>query len=851
MIRRFLAILSVSTFFLLSLNAQEKVGFGNGTIEVTPMNGHAVRIRYSEGLDLHLPEFSYIETTSVKHSSFTSADGTMTIRTAEYSVKVDPTEGTVSVFDRTGSKVFCADKHSLVREKLYDMDVFSASVDVRTADGEYQYGLGQFQDGYTNVRGLTRRLTQVNTQISLPMYISSKGYGLLWNNLGRTDFNPPQITIPLTRVEDSDTGTQAVDITTTTGGRRELRTGSRFTAEIDIPKSGKWSLILDCGRTMARRHSILIDGKPVFDLRNLWLPPTCSAIVYLEAGKHSITADMEKDDTPTLGLRMDDGTTVLSSPVADAVDYTVFVGTADEIVSSYRTLTGEIPMMPQWALGYIHCRERYHSSEEIIRNAETFREKQIPLDLIVQDWQWWGDTGWNSMVFDSKNYPSPKALTDSLHDMNTRLMLSVWSKIDKSSDLGKQILDKGYYIPDTDWIDFFNPDAAQAYWSNFSNRLLKPFGIDAWWQDATEPENDDLVGRMVANGTMHGELVRNCYPLLVSKTVYEGLRKDNPERRSMILTRSAFPGMQRYGAATWSGDVGNDWNTLKTQISAGLGMMAAGQAWWTYDAGGFFRPRNQYTDKDYIERMLRWVQTSVFLPLMRVHGYMSDTEPWHYGAEAEQLFKNAVQMRYRLLPYIYSWAAKVSFEGSTFMRPLIFDFPLDTRALEQRIEYMFGDAFLVCPITEGGIRITECYLPENKAGWYDFRDGRHYSGGRYIRTSVDMNAIPVFVRAGSIVPMGEDVQYAAKSMGGTLDIHVYPGDDASFTLYEDAGDDYAYENGESSTITFKWNDSRRTLEIGAVKGSYAGMQATRTIKVTVGDSTEEISYSGRKVKVRF
>lgn len=851
MIRRFLAILSVSTFFLLSLNAQEKVGFGNGTIEVTPMNGHAVRIRYSEGLDLHLPEFSYIETTSVKHSSFTSADGTMTIRTAEYSVKVDPAEGTVSVFDRTGSKVFCADKHSLVREKLYDMDVFSASVDVRTADGEYQYGLGQFQDGYTNVRGLTRRLTQVNTQISLPMYISSKGYGLLWNNLGRTDFNPPQITIPLTRVEDSDTGTQAVDITTTTGGRRELRTGSRFTAEIDIPKSGKWSLILDCGRTMARRHSILIDGKPVFDLRNLWLPPTCSAIVYLEAGKHSITADMEKDDTPTLGLRMDDGTTVLSSPVADAVDYTVFVGTADEIVSSYRTLTGEIPMMPQWALGYIHCRERYHSSEEIIRNAETFREKQIPLDLIVQDWQWWGDTGWNSMVFDSKNYPSPKALTDSLHDMNTRLMLSVWSKIDKSSDLGKQILDKGYYIPDTDWIDFFNPDAAQAYWSNFSNRLLKPFGIDAWWQDATEPENDDLVGRMVANGTMHGELVRNCYPLLVSKTVYEGLRKDNPERRSMILTRSAFPGMQRYGAATWSGDVGNDWNTLKNQISAGLGMMAAGQAWWTYDAGGFFRPRNQYTDKDYIERMLRWVQTSVFLPLMRVHGYMSDTEPWHYGAEAEQLFKNAVQMRYRLLPYIYSWAAKVSFEGSTFMRPLIFDFPQDTRALEQRIEYMFGDAFLVCPITEGGIRITECYLPKNKAGWYDFRDGRHYSGGRYIRTSVDMNAIPVFVRAGSIVPMGEDVQYAAESMGGTLDIHVYPGDDASFTLYEDAGDDYAYENGESSTITFKWNDSRRTLEIGAVKGSYAGMQATRTIKVTVGDSTEEISYSGRKVKVRF
>ena len=233
---------------------------------------------------------------------------------------------------------------------------------------------------------------------------------------------------------------------------------------------------------------------------------------------------MEKDDTPSLGLCLVDDTTVLSSPVADAVDYTVFLGNADEITASYRALTGAIPMMPQWALGYIHCRERYHSSEEIIRSAETFREKQIPLDLIVQDWQWWGDNGWNSMVFDKKNYPSPRALTDSLHDMNVRLMLSVWSKIDKSSILGRQMLEKGYYIPDTDWIDFFNPAAAQEYWDNFSDKLLKPYRIDAWWQDATEPENDDLVGRMVAGGTLHGELVRNCYPLLVSKTVYEGFR---------------------------------------------------------------------------------------------------------------------------------------------------------------------------------------------------------------------------------------------------------------------------------------------------------------------------------------
>ena len=311
----------------------------------------------------------------------------------------------------------------MVKGRLYDQDISRASLGVKTDEGEFMYGLGQFQDGYTNVCGLSRRLTQVNTQISLPMYISSKGYGLLWNNYGLTDFNPSERTISLSRVEDSESKGEMVDVTSTTGGRREFRTGSTFTAELDVPQSGRWSLLLDCGRTMARRHNLVIDGKTVFDQRNLWLPPTCSAIVYLEDGKHTVSAEMEKDDTPSLGLCLVDDTTVLSSPVADAVDYTVFLGNADEITASYRALTGAIPMMPQWALGYIHCRERYHSSEEIIRSAETFREKQIPLDLIVQDWQWWGDNGWNSMVFDKKNYPSPRALTDSLHDMNVRLML--------------------------------------------------------------------------------------------------------------------------------------------------------------------------------------------------------------------------------------------------------------------------------------------------------------------------------------------------------------------------------------------------------------------------------------------
>ena len=371
------------------------------------------------------------------------------------------------------------------------------------------------------------------------------------------------------------------------------------------------------------------------------------------------------------------------SPVADGVDYTVFVGSPDEIIATYRELTGECPLMPEWALGYIHCRERFHSSDEILQTANRFRSENLPVSMLVQDWQYWGKYGWNSMRFDEAFYPDPKALTDSLHQMGMKLMLSVWSKIDKNSEVGQQMLAANYYIPETDWIDFFNPEAAAAYWKNFKERLL-PLGIDAWWQDATEPENDDLLGRKVNNGRWRGEQVRNVYPLLVNKTVYEGLVAAGKE--PMILTRCGFAGIQRYGSAMWSGDVGNDWETFRRQITAGLGMQAAGIPWWTYDAGGFFRPQKQYTDSAYIERMLRWIETAVYLPLMRVHGYMSNTEPWNYGQEAQTIIANCLKERYQLLPYIKRCAKAVSEQGSTLMRPLVFDFAHDAEALKQKYD---------------------------------------------------------------------------------------------------------------------------------------------------------------------
>ena len=710
-----LLLLSVS----ISITAQAP--FGKGSLTVKPLAKNAVRIQYSEGeIKSDLPDWIYVRHEEVKHQ--------------EISYSIDAAQQTIKVCNQQGQPVFTATSH-----QLRDGE---ATLTFLSPQDEYLFGLGQFQDGYSNVRGLSRRLTQVNTQISIPMLISSKGYGILWNNYGLTEFNPCSQSVSLTKREGKGEQ-EVVDVTSTEGGKREVRERHIFEATIDISDAGDYALLLDVGQKMARRHNLVIDGQPVIEMQNLWLPPTASKIVRLEAGRHTLEAELTKDDTPTLYYNKVEDQTTFRSPVAEAVDYTVFIGTPDEIIATYRELTGPAPLMPEWALGYIHCRERFHSSDEILQTARRFREEGMPLSVIVQDWQYWGKYGWNSMQFDEAFYPDPKALTDSLHQMDVKLMVSVWSKIDKQSEVGRQMEQDHYYIPETDWIDFFNPEAAAAYWKNFRERLV-PLGIDAWWQDATEPENDDLAGRRVNKGRWSGEQVRNVYPLLVNKTVYEGLKEAGKE--PMILTRCGFAGIQRYGSAMWSGDVGNDWETFRRQLTAGLGMQAAGIPWWTYDAGGFFRPRDQYTNQDYIERMLRWIETSVYLPLMRVHGYMSNTEPWNYGPEAQAIITQCLKERERLQPYIQKCAERVSTEGYTLMRPLVFDFADDPEALRQKYEYMFGPDLLISPVTEPGVTEWSTYLPKNPSGWRDQHTGQHYDGGQTIKTPVSKACIPVFVR---------------------------------------------------------------------------------------------------------
>lgn len=739
--KRITLMLAGLLLFAGCAHKEVRIATDEGTLVLRPLLDNAIRVRLEPADYKPLPELVYTEEVDAPKFSVTRKDGVVEVRTAAMTARYE--NGTLAFFNADGNLLLQEESRSLEPATVQGEPTYAATQRFRSPEDEFLFGTGQFQDGFLNVRGVTRRLTQVNTQIALPFILSNKGYGLLWNNYGLTDFNPADQCVTLT-ADEEDGRTETVNATGTSGNRRERRMFKTFAGSIDLPDDGTYALLLDVGQKMARRYYLAIDGEPVVDVFNTWLPPTTSALVTLSAGTHSIAVEGVRGDSPVLFWRQVDDATTFHSPVAAALDYTVFAGKADEAIGAYRTLTGPVPEMPEWMFGYIHCRERYHSQTEILANAAEFKTRGLPLDVIVQDWQWWGPTGWNSMEFDPENYPDPKALTDSLHEMGTRFMISVWSKVDKASTLGKRLEERGAYIDGTDWIDFFNPDVATFYARNFVDSLARPYGIDAWWFDATEPENDDLEGRRIGPDQIPGEWYRNVYPLMVNRTMYEALTKEGLS--SVILTRSAFPGAQRYGVVTWSGDVGNDFGTLRRQIAGGLGQMASGLPWWTFDAGGFFRPGDQYTSADYQERLIRWVQTSTFLPFMRVHGYMSNTEPWNYFPETYETVASYMDLRKRLQPYILDSAARVSRESYTLLRPLVFDFPDDAEALRQNDEFMFGPALLVHPVTEVGVTTWRTYLPACEDGWRDFWTGEVYEGGQYVDVPVDLATIPVFVK---------------------------------------------------------------------------------------------------------
>jgi alpha-D-xyloside xylohydrolase len=830
-----------------------------------PLSDNTIRVRFTP--DASTPETqSYVINQPAAAPSFKIRESAATIRvsTRDLVASLDRATGSLTFLDREG-RVLLAEAPGtrfIASSTIQNEPTFAVAQTFLSPPDEHLFGTGQFQDGYLNIRGLSRRLTQVNTQIAIPFLLSSKGYGLLWHNYGLVDLNPGDQPVTLSAAESAESADAAVsvDVTTAEGTKKETRRSGRFTARFKVTQPGPHAFLFDAGRKMTNRYTIQLNGRTVVDMANHWLPPTTSWISDLPAGEHSLSIQADANDIPTLFFRRITDTTTLASPVADALEYVVFAGDADRVLSTYRRLTGPAPLPPLWALGYIHCRERFSSQEQIVSTAAEFRKRGLPLDLIVQDWQYWGRHGWNAMRFDEADYPDPAAMVRDLHALHARLMVSVWSKIDENSELGKQFTARRLYIPGTTWVDFFNPEASAFYWKNFSANLLS-LGIDAWWQDATEPENDDLAGRRTHLGP--GEKTRNLYPLFVNKTIYEGQRTDAPDQRVFILTRSAFPGQQRYAAATWSGDIGHDWETFRRQIPAGLNFCITGQPYWTTDCGGFFRPgAGQFTDPSYHERFLRWFQFSTFSPLQRVHGYQTDTEFWRYGDTVVRESRRYLDLRQRLMPYLYSQAAAVTFKGSTLMRPLVMDFPSDSRALDQSGQFMFGPAFLVAPVLQPGVATWDIYLPQTPGGWFDFWTGENLGSSRTVQSPAPLDRIPLHIRAGSIIPLGPVKTFALEKPADPIELRVYRGADGTFTLYEDEGINYRYESGSFAEIPISWNDKAGKLTLGARKGTFPGMLTERTFRIiwvrpghgtgpeAVTTADAELRYAGKKLTVR-
>ena len=837
------------------------ITLSEGTLTINPLTGNAVRIKFYKKTEGNLPEFVF--TSKVEHPGFQVFDSPskLEIKAKNIIVSLDKQTGKLSFADNAG-KVFLSEKagaRKLTPDSTQGEPCFFVEQSFESPADESIFGLGQFQDGQYNLKSVARRLTQVNTQIAIPFIYSSKGYGLLWHQYGLTDFNPADNFIALEKQEQSNAGNnQTAEVTTTSGTQKISQHQSLYQGKFYVSENGIYSIFLDLG-DMGNRQYVVIDGKPCIDQSNMWLPPTTGTLVNLKAGEHQVQIICKSNNTPKLSWKLSDNFTTFRSPTAKLLDYVVFYGpSADSVIATYRNLSGNAPMFPKWAYGFWQCRERYTSAKHLVETVEEFRRRSLPLDVIVQDWQYWGNRGWGVPQFDEKNYPNPSGFIKELHDLNAHFNISIWSNPDKNSTIGREYVAKNRFIPDTKWLDYFNPETRKEYWNTLKINMFDK-GVDSWWMDAVEPENDALKGTKTHLGI--GDLFRLTYPLMVSKAVYEGQRETSSDKRVCILTRSAFSGQQRFGVINWSGDIGGTWDVFRNQIVAGLNFTISGLPYWTTDIGGFFRPGlSQYTDEKYQELLTRWYQWGTFNPIFRMHGYQTETEPWKYGQTVEDNMRKMLNLRYRLLPYIYSEAWQVTKNGSTMMRALVMDFNGDTDAVKQPYEYMFGKAFLIAPITEAGATQRDVYLPKS-ADWFNFWTGKRIKGGQTIKAEAPLNKIPLFIKAGSIVPMGSIIQYSSAKPADTLEIRVYKGADAQFDLYEDEGDNYNYEKGKYTIIPFKWNEQRQSLTIEDSKGNYPGSLKKRIFNVVfisdfeglgtnVNSMKKKVFYSLKKVEIK-
>ena len=860
--------------------------------------------------------------TEVRHQEKTrwkldTRDGVATLSTAKLQVRVNLVTGAVAFFDSNGKPILAekADGRTITPAEVQGEQTSHVRQQWEPNADESLYGLGQRQIGILDIKGWDLDLWQHNTHVVVPFLVSSRGYGVLWDNLSFTRFGDLRefTSIPadcLVDVSNQSGGLTTGTFRATDPGQladphatndisfvstNRTRVWHRWEGELVTPATGDYQF-----KTYSNgRIKMWLDGKVVIDhWRQGWLTDNDQIKVHLEAGHHyAIKIESGGDERSTMQLTWKtpapDDSTSLWSEVGDGEDYYFVYGPAlDTVIAGFRQLTGQATLMPEWAFGLWQSRQRYETSTQSLDVVDEFRRRAIPFDNIVQDWQYWPRNAWGSHEFDPKRFPDPAGWLKALHDRHAHVMISVWGKFYSGTTNFDAMQKAGFlYQPNLkeglhDWINFpytfydaFNPEARKLFWWQINTALFRK-GIDAWWMDASEPDltasPPTLEGqRTHMNPTAMGTASRvmNGYALMNSKGIYEGQRSVAPNQRVFILTRSGFAGIQRYGTATWSGDTTATWTGLAKQIPAGLGFCISGVPYWTMDIGGYTMEQKFSTEnptpanaEEWRELNTRWFQFGTFCPLTRLHGELKPREPWTFGGDSHPAYQTIVKfdhLRYRLLPYIYSIAGEVTLDAGTMMRPLVMDFPGDTKVREITDEYMFGPAFLVAPVTTCQARSRGVYLPPTTGDWYDFWTGAITAGGQTIDAPAPYDSMPLFVRAGSIIPFGPELQYTGEKPADPITLYVYAGTDGAFTLYEDDGLTYGYEKGAFARIPIHWDDAAKTLTIGKREGKFPGMLAKRTFNVVLiardkpagfsftPKADRTVTYQGKEVKVKF
>lgn len=577
--------------------------------------------------------------------------------------------------------------------------------------------------------------------------------------------------------------------------------------------------------------------------------------------------------------------------IADELDfYFVYGPEFDQIIKGIRKITGKATLLPRWAYGYIQSKERYQSQAELIEVVNEYRRRNLPLDCIVLDWKSWPEDLWGQKTLDAERFPDPVHMMTELHKENVRLMVSIWPIMHPASENCVEMKTQGCLLANQATYDAFQEKARNLYWKQVNDGLFT-HGVDAWWCDCTEPFEADwkgahkpepeeraLINTYEAKKYIDPQFI-NAYSLLHSKGIFEGQRNVTDQKRVVNLTRSSYAGQHRYGTITWSGDPSATWDTLRRQIADGLNFCATGEPYWTVDVGAFFvgkKPdlwfwRGDYDqgvdDLGYRELYVRWFQFGSFLPMFRSHGTDTPREIWRFGNQGDQMYESLVKflkLRYRLIPYIYSLAGLVAIEDYSFYRLLAFDFRNDPNVYNISDQFMVGPALLVNPITSpmyygpnskelsNTKKTRSVYLPDG-CFWYDFWSQDRYDGGQTIMAEADLDTIPLFVRSGSILPMGPEIFYADEQKSGKIYLKIFPGNDGCFTLYQDEGDNYNYERGLFSTIQMRWNNENYCLTIAERSGSFPGMNQIQLFYISVvGENIEiQIAYAGKEISVNF